>query len=206
MDAFESLVALLLKRDGYWTATGVKVDLTKAEKRRIERPTSPRWELDVVGYKGSANEILVVECKSFLDSRGVRFEAFDGSSEKLARRYKLFNDATLRRTVFRRLGVQLEKAGSCAPSPRIKLGLAAGRVATDADREKLRVLFDKRGWLFFDEEWLCERMTALAESRYENEVAIIAAKLLVRYQKPPSTSTRRTKSGVVCGPKDCPRG
>ncbi len=197
MDAFESLVALLLERDGYWTATGVKVDLTKAEKRRIERPTSPRWEVDVVGYKGSANEILVVECKSYLDSRGVRFEAFDGSSEKLARRYKLFNDATLRRTVFRRLGVQLEKAGSCAPSPRIKLGLAAGKVATETDRGKLQKLFDKRGWLFFDEEWLFRGMTKLAESRYENEVATIAAKLLLRYQKPTAISVRRTKSSLI---------
>jgi hypothetical protein len=42
MDAFENLVAMLLRRDGYWTATSVKVELTKDEKRAIGRVSSPR--------------------------------------------------------------------------------------------------------------------------------------------------------------------
>jgi len=36
--------------DGYWVRTSVKVDLTKEEKVQIGRPSSPRWELDIVGY------------------------------------------------------------------------------------------------------------------------------------------------------------
>ena len=67
MDAFESLVSLLLRRDGYWTATSVKVELTKMQKRAIGRPSSPRWEIDLVAYKPATNELLAVECKSFLD-------------------------------------------------------------------------------------------------------------------------------------------
>jgi hypothetical protein len=51
---------MLLRRDGYWTATSVKVELTKEEKRKINRPSSPRWEIDVVAYKGSTNELLAV--------------------------------------------------------------------------------------------------------------------------------------------------
>ena len=35
MDAFENLVATLLRRDGYWTSTAVKVELTKEEKLEI---------------------------------------------------------------------------------------------------------------------------------------------------------------------------
>lgn len=61
MDAFESLVALLLHRDGYWTTTGFKVELTKEEKRRIGRPSSPRWELDVIGYNLNKLIVAIIE-------------------------------------------------------------------------------------------------------------------------------------------------
>ena len=65
MDAFETVVAAILQRQGYWTLTSVKVGLTKEEKREIGRHSSPRWELDVVAYRGRDNSIKVVECKSF---------------------------------------------------------------------------------------------------------------------------------------------
>ncbi len=79
MNAFESLVEMLLRRQGYWTRTCFKVELTADEKRAIGKHSSPRWELDVVAYKGQTNEVLAVECKSFLDSRGVMFR--DGAFE-----------------------------------------------------------------------------------------------------------------------------
>jgi hypothetical protein len=59
MDSFEAVVAAIFQRQGYWTQTSVKVELTKAEKVAIKRPSSPRWELDVVGYRGASNELLV---------------------------------------------------------------------------------------------------------------------------------------------------
>lgn len=37
MDAFERIVASVLDRQGFWTRTEVKVDLTKQEKRDIAR-------------------------------------------------------------------------------------------------------------------------------------------------------------------------
>jgi len=70
MDAFEHIVAAILDREGYWTRKEVKVEITKDEKKQIGRPSSPRWEIDVVGYKAAMNEIWVVECKSYLDSKG----------------------------------------------------------------------------------------------------------------------------------------
>src|SRR5262249_33558674 len=103
MDAFEAVVASILQRQGYWTLTSVKVELTKAEKRAVGRHSSPRWELDIVAYRGGYNELRVVECKSFLDSPGVECCAFDGTNADAARRYKLFCEPTLRRVVFRRL-------------------------------------------------------------------------------------------------------
>jgi hypothetical protein len=103
MDAFEQVVSEILWLEGYWVRTSVKVNLSNDEKRQIGRPSSPRWELDIVGYRGRDNSLQVVECKSFLDSPGVRASAFDGSNLKDAERYKLFNDSELRSIVFGRL-------------------------------------------------------------------------------------------------------
>ena len=43
MDSFETLVGFLLEKDGYWVRTSVKVGLTTREKKKIGRPSSPRW-------------------------------------------------------------------------------------------------------------------------------------------------------------------
>jgi hypothetical protein len=94
MDAFEQLVSEILWMQGYWVRTSVKVCLTPDEKKAIGRPSCPRWELDVVGYRGGDNVIQVVECKSFLDSVGVRAMDFDLTKQELrsSDRYNLFND------------------------------------------------------------------------------------------------------------------
>lgn len=60
MEAFEKLVGGLLERQGYWLRYGFKVELSKREKARIDRPSSPRWELDILAYKASSNQLLVV--------------------------------------------------------------------------------------------------------------------------------------------------
>ena len=75
MDAFEQVVSEILRMDVYWVRTSVKVDLTKEEEVLIGRPSSPRWELDIVGYWGRDNTFRAVECKSSLDSRGVTLRA-----------------------------------------------------------------------------------------------------------------------------------
>ncbi|WOH50559.1 hypothetical protein [Bradyrhizobium sp. sBnM-33] len=127
MDAFEQVVAEILWIEGYWVRTSVKIELTKNEKKTIGRPSSPRWELDIVAYSGRDNVLRVVECKSYLDSLGVQAQGFDPES-KNATRYKLFNDDVLRETVFGRLAQQFTAAGLCRPSPEIKLCLACGKI------------------------------------------------------------------------------
>lgn len=51
MDAFESIVAWVLEQEGYWVRTSYKVNLTKSEKRNIGRPSSPRWEIDMLAVR-----------------------------------------------------------------------------------------------------------------------------------------------------------
>ena len=177
MDAFESLVETLLKRQGYWTRTGFKIDLTKEEKRRVGRPTSPRWELDVVAYQGSTNSILAVECKSFLDSTGVLFQ---NGEFKPPTRYKLFTDPSLRKVVLHRLKAQMVKSGAVAPNPTVSLGLAVGHIASNSDRDGLRRHMERNGWRLIDESDIVREIRQAADAGYEDDVAHVVAKLLCR--------------------------
>ena len=178
MDAFETVVTLILQRQGYWTRTSVMVELTKAEKRAIGRPSSPRWQLDIVAYSGRDNDLRVVECKSFLDSPGVECKAFKRGNASAANRYKLFCDAKLRRVVFRRLERQLVKDGFCPKKPTIRLCLAAGKIR--GDEAWLRAHFDRRGWVLIGPRVIREELERLRDASYENSVAAVVTKMLLR--------------------------
>ncbi len=183
MDAFERVVASLLEHDGHWVRPSYKVMLTREEKQAIGRPSSPRWEIDLLAYKGITNSVLVVECKSYLDSRGVGKTAFDGSTLKFANRFKLFTDHDLRETILARLAGDLVVSGYCAPNPSIRLCLAAGHIASEADRSWLRRHFAERNWLLWDEDWMSQRLEQLAGGSFENDVAAVVAKLIIRRLK-----------------------
>lgn len=180
MDAFEQLVSEILWMQGYWVRTSVKVELTKTEKRQIDRPSSPRWELDIVAYSGRDNLLRVIECKSYLDSRGVALRAFDGSDTKSAERFKLFANDKLREVVFNRLRLQFAESGACQPNAEIKLCLACGRIATDVDRAGLHAHFEQKGWELWDEPWLRARLKDMSDRGYENQVSAVVVKLLLR--------------------------
>lgn len=177
MDAFEQVVAQILERKGYWTQIGTKVELTKEEKRSIGRPSCPRWELDIVAYRGATNELLVVECKSYLDSPGVCSDHFDGN-HKVAARYKLFLDDHLRNVVIKRLVKQLINQGFCQPKPSIKLCLAAGKIR--GDESQLEKIFKANGWLLWTPRFFRDELKTLSESGYENAIAVVVTKLLLR--------------------------
>ena len=177
MDAFEALVSMLLRHQGWWTIPSFKVELTKAEKVAIGRASSPRWELDLVAYKGSTNQVLAVECKSFLDSRGVTFRNGKFEPEK---RYKLFTDDVLRRVVLKRLARQLVTTGATAKQPRVTLCLAAGKIAGGSDIAGLKALFAIRRWHLFDADWIRARLLHASQSGYENDIAFVVSKLLLK--------------------------
>jgi hypothetical protein len=191
VDAFESVIESILQRQGFWTLASVKVELTKDEKRRIGRHSSPRWDLDIVAYHGADHELRVVECKSFLDSPGVQCGAFDGTKPAAAGRYKLFCDPTLRRIVLRRLETQLVKAGFCAKKPTVKLCLAAGKI--QGDETWLRTHFVRKGWVLMGPKEIRETLQSLRDTGYEDSVAAIVSKLLLRNGNVRATRGRQTR-------------
>jgi hypothetical protein len=110
----------------------------------------------------------------------VRVGALDGSEKRFARSFKLFNGKKLRSIVLGRLRRQLLKSGAIAPRTSIALALACGKIASPEHRDKLRVLFKKRRWRLYDDEWIKEKLTAAAGTAYEDNAATMVAKLLVR--------------------------
>lgn len=178
MDAFEELIASFLRHQGYWVIPSFKVKLTKEEKVVIGRYSAPRWEVDLVAYKPQDNELLAVECKSFFDSHGVSAKSFQTGLKP--DRYKLFNESVLREVVFSRLVQQLQKQGAVVGNPSVTLCLAAGRIASPEDAGALKLLFEERGWRLFDRAWILEQMKSLSTDSYQNSVASILSKVLIR--------------------------
>lgn len=179
MDSFEQVVSEILWMQGYWVRTSVKVKLTPEEKKKIGRHSSPRWELDIVAYKAAQNIVRVVECKSYIDSTGVRASGFEGGREDHQSRYKLFNDATLREVVLNRLRTQLAECGACRPNAKVILCLAAGKLR-QPDRAWLHEHFKANGWDLWDEPWLRQQLKLMSEQGYENQISAVVAKLLLR--------------------------
>jgi hypothetical protein len=177
MDSFEQVVASILERKGYWTRTALKVALEPEDKHAIDRPSSPRCELDVVGYSGRDNHLVILECKSFLDSPGVRSGTFAGNNPKDEKRYKLFFEDTLRKVVLKRLVKQLVHHGFCAPRPRVTFGLAAGRIHGDA--AWLQRYFKTKRWQLWTPDFIAKELRSFRHSKYENSVAWVVAKLIL---------------------------
>lgn len=179
MDAFENVIATLLEKNGFWIRTSVKVHLSQKERRTIGRPTNPRWELDLVAYNASKHEVWVVECKSYLDSPGVSFADLFLKG-KQATRYKLFTEKTLQKVALSRLKTELVRNGFCTPNPKIILGLAAGHIRSKPDLEKIKISFAKNKLKLLDPEWIKTQLKTVASESYENSVAAIVSKLLLR--------------------------
>lgn len=168
-------------REGYWVQSSLKVELTKDDKAAIGRPSSPRWELDLVAYGGRRNELLVVECKSYLDSIGVQYRAFSTAEANVyTDRFKLFNDEPLRNVIVARLCSQLVNKGLVSDNPDVKLVLVCGKIVRDKDRQLIRAHFDDHGWVLWDDEWLKEKLKEMSTGSYENSPVAVVAKLLLR--------------------------
>ena len=198
MEGFETIIRTLLVQDGYWVLDGYKVALSKEEKAAVDRPSAPRWEIDLLAYKGRDNRAFAIECKSYLDSGGVDFASMQPGS-RYAGRYKLFNEPQLRSVVLHRIREQLVRDALTPAGVSVTLGLAAGCVYSPADDERIKRWFDQEGWWYLSPRWIADRLRALASTSYFNDVAIMATKLLERNPRP-----NGQPAGPGGGPADHP--
>lgn len=179
MDHFESIIATLLEAEGYWVRRSFKVNVTKEEKRQIGKHSIPRHEIDLLALHLDRNEVLALEAKSFLDSVGVKLSQLSEEHEVPEGRYKLFTSKRYREIVLSRLRQDLVASGMANPNTKISLGLAAGKVY-QGQAGSIHELMTKKEWLFWSPEDIKQKVTALAEHGYENDPAIITAKILMR--------------------------
>lgn len=179
MEYFESIVSTLLEAEGYWVRQSFKVDLSKEEKRRIGKHSIPRPEIDVLAFKFAKNEVLTLEAKSYLDSPGVKLTDLQEVHDVPEGRYKLFTSERYRSIVMNRLLQDLIEDGMANSRTRVTLGLIAGNVYRNQAAE-VRSFMEARRWFFWSPEDIKKKVTGLAERGYENDPAIITAKILKR--------------------------
>lgn len=180
MDAFEHIVSKVFQDQGYWTIIGYKVDLSKEDKRSLDNPSMPRPEIDVIAYRPAENELLMIECKSYLDSQGVDHRAFTEERHRYQGRYKMFTNEALFKLTSKRLVQQMKRDGLIKmPAPKPQLCLAAGKIYAD-HQAKLEAHFDAMGWRLFTPEWIAQKIRNLAAKGYENEVMTVVTKILER--------------------------
>lgn len=179
MDYFESTIKTLFEREGYWVRQSFKVNLTKEEKRSIGKHSIPRPEIDILAYKPNENIVFAIEAKSFLDSPGVRVSELSVEHSIPEGRYKLFTCDNYRTIVINRLKQDLINNGMGHSNLNIVLGLAAGNVY-QSKTEEIRTIFKSRGWLFWSPEDIQRKVFSLAQESYENDPAVITAKILTR--------------------------
>ena len=179
MDHFESLISTLLEFEGYWLRRSFKVNVTKEEKRKIGKHSIPRPEIDILAFQFSENTVLAIEVKSFLDSPGLKLEQLQAEHDIPEGRYKLFTSARYRSIVLKRLHADLIECGMANAETKVVLGLAAGKVYLGRT-EPIRQLMQERSLFFWSPEDIKKKVIALADRSYENDPAILVAKVLLR--------------------------
>jgi len=177
MDAFEEIITALFEQEGYWTLRNCMVDLSKEQKRELKNPSMPRPEIDIVAYKPRNNELVLIECKSYLDSAGVRLISVMPDVES-GRKIKLFADSLYRQRVTEEFVKQAKVSGLLLSDPSVQYCLVAGNIYP-LDRESLRDHFQKQGWLLYDPEWIKDQLNNIAKIGYKNSLAVMMAKLLL---------------------------
>ena len=192
MDYFESIIATLLEvgeldevdntfKNCCWVRKSFKVNLTKEEKRQLNKPSIPRPEIDILAFNFAKNEIIAFEVKSYLDSTGVKLEDLRKENAIQEGRYKLFTSENYRSVVLDRLKQDLIDRCMANENTTIKLGLAAGKVYQEQS-EQIRAFMQENDWEFWSPEDIKKKIQELAkpERGYENDPMIITAKILIR--------------------------
>ena len=179
MDEFEKIICQLLQENNFWIKNSVKINLTHEEKRAINKPTTPRPEIDIAAYDVKTDTLYLLEVKSFLDSPGVCYDEVAIEQDQQSGRYKLLTAKNYRSVLSQRLKKDWCESGYIGKNTKISFGLVAGKIYRNQEKE-MQLYFIKRGWLFWGPTLIREKIIKLAEKGYENNSVTIAAKILTR--------------------------
>ena len=179
MDAFETIIGQLLTENMYWIKHSVKIDLSPEEKRAINKPSTPRPEIDIAAYDAKTDTVFLLEVKSFLDSPGVYYDQVAIEQNEQSGRYKLLTAKNYRNVLAKRLHEDWVESRHIGQGTKISFGLVAGKIYRNQEKQ-MQLYFKKRGWLFWGPTVIREKIIKLAEKGYENNAVTIAAKILTR--------------------------
>jgi len=177
MDAFEKIIGQLLEEENFWVRIGVKVNITKEEKRKIGKPSSPRPEIDIIAFDFKNNILYFLEAKSLIDSNGVDCKDVFCNDNEQKGRYKILTSENYQNIVSKRLHNDWFNKGLINEKTVICFGLIAGKVYKNEEK-KLRDYFNEKKWFFWGPTEIKERIEKLANKGYENNEVTITAKLL----------------------------
>ncbi len=182
MNAFEDIVRRYLEGEGYWVRQSVKLEITKAQKVQLGTPSMPRPEIDLVAYKPSKNELVLIEAKSYLDSYGVYYEAIADPNDAGAGRYKLFTNGIFQKIVTETLVDQYLGSGLVKNEVKVNYGLAAGKIHK-GNEKPLADYFRKNSWILITPDQLRNFVEQCASKGWEDDVVTMTAKLLMNTNK-----------------------
>lgn len=181
MDYFEATIARILEARDYWVRENVRVALTKDVKKALGNPSMPRCEIDIVAYRPVANELVLFEVKSYLDSNGVQPQDLL-RTEWHENRYKLLTLPDLQCAVKDALLEDYKARGLIPTDVRVRFGLAAGHVQERFDAQ-VRQIARERDWEYLGPIEIADAIRGFAKLGYENSPFVLTAKILA--QNPP---------------------
>jgi hypothetical protein len=140
----------------------------------------PRPEIDILAYHPTEDLLWWVECKSYLDSPGVRLAGFLDPDHRDKNRYRVFTDPEFRNIASRVLKQQVLAEHLVKPQVKLRYCLVAGHFYRD-DQRHVERLFNRKGWVLRGPDWVSQGLRQLADRGYENDIVTIAVKLLTRH-------------------------
>ena len=179
MDCFEQVVAKLIEQNGKWIRHNVRINITKEEKRLIGSPNMPRPEIDIVAYDVSTNMLELWEVKSFLDSKGVRYNDIRTEYTVTKGKYKLLTSPNYRKIITNKLKKEWIEKGLIKKDTKIIYGFAIGNVNLK-DEEKIKNHLQKRKWLFKLPNDILNELKSLEKEGYEDNLITIVTKIILR--------------------------
>ncbi|MEM6644110.1 MAG: hypothetical protein AAF616_14105 [Bacteroidota bacterium] len=180
MNSFEEVSKHLLEIDGYWVKASVRVDISPEDKKRLEKPSMPRPEIDLVAFKPLENTLFLIECKSYFDSAGVVYEnLYTRNLEK--DRYKILTWGEYQKVVSETLKLDFVDHGLINSSTKIGFGLIAGKIK-NGDEESIRKLAKERDWKFWGPNELYKLAKKMSRDGYADNPYHILAKIIFRHK------------------------